>query len=214
MVRPKKDPNVRKNIFLLAAKQLFFSKGYADTSIQDILLAVGEKSESPSVFYYYFRSKEAIYQAVLEQYIGEYVQDIEKAFLDTTLPVQDRFVKAIAVFRRVLLESLKAVEPGTSANNRLFMLDLRDRITYRFALLWETPIKALCGTDCSEAEISRMASFICGGIGEMINRFVFEAPDKQTNFEKLCEDIIRFSARVLDIQIGDLNDYLSDEPAG
>ena len=214
MVRPKKDPSIRKNAFLLAAKQLFFSKGYANTSIQDILHEVGEKSVSPSVFYYYFRSKEDIYQAVLEQYVTDYVQDLEKIFLNVSLPLEIRFRKSLAVFKEVLLESLQAVELNTSSNNRLFMLDLRDRMTYRFALMWKIPIRSLCGVGCPEAEITQLAFFISGGIGEMINRFVFEEPDKQTNFNKLCEDIICFSARVLDIQIGDLNDYFSDEPAG
>ncbi|WP_167955586.1 TetR/AcrR family transcriptional regulator [Anaerosporobacter faecicola] len=77
MARPKKDPTIKQKEFILAAKDLFFSKGYEETAIQDILKAVGNgKALSPSVFYYYFSSKEGLLEAVIQDYMATYLKGI------------------------------------------------------------------------------------------------------------------------------------------
>jgi AcrR family transcriptional regulator len=49
-----------------AAEQLFRTKGYADTSIQDVLDAVGT---SRGAFYHYFRSKSDLLEAVVDRMV-------------------------------------------------------------------------------------------------------------------------------------------------
>lgn len=65
MPRKRQDPTIRRGELIDAASRLFLSKGYAATSVRDILDEVGNRTASPSVFYYYFKSKEEIYQVVL-----------------------------------------------------------------------------------------------------------------------------------------------------
>lgn len=62
MARPvKKQPEQWKTEILDAAKELFFSKGYEETSISDIMeLAGGAKG----MFYRFFQSKEEVMQAL------------------------------------------------------------------------------------------------------------------------------------------------------
>jgi len=77
MARPKKDPNIKRKEFIDQAAVLFFEKGYNDTSIQDILYAVGKDGAlSPSVFYYYFKSKDEIFEAVVQDYMNQYIGQI------------------------------------------------------------------------------------------------------------------------------------------
>ena len=51
MGRKKKDTNSRKKQLVDAATKLFFSKGYTDTSVRDILNETNDRTASPSVFY-------------------------------------------------------------------------------------------------------------------------------------------------------------------
>ncbi|MSS59135.1 TetR/AcrR family transcriptional regulator [Erysipelotrichaceae bacterium Oil+RF-744-GAM-WT-6] len=57
---------MRKEEFIHAAEQLFLEKGYEHVSIRNVLDAVGNKTASPSVFYYYFSSRDVLYHACIE----------------------------------------------------------------------------------------------------------------------------------------------------
>lgn len=59
-------PDTRLRI-ILTAMQLFWEKGYASTSVADILKAAGVNSGS---LYHYFEGKQALLLAVLETYHG------------------------------------------------------------------------------------------------------------------------------------------------
>ena len=47
MGRKKKDTNSRKKQLVDAATKLFFSKGYTDTSVRDILNETNDRTASP-----------------------------------------------------------------------------------------------------------------------------------------------------------------------
>jgi|GEM_PF-1337508 len=85
MARPKKDPAIRQKEFTDAAEELFFEKGYDATSIQDVLKAVGGESLSPSVFYYYFSSKEDLFEATIGDYVSRYIEGIARILNDESL---------------------------------------------------------------------------------------------------------------------------------
>jgi AcrR family transcriptional regulator len=69
---------VRRGTFLDAAQQLIQAKGYAQTSVQDVLDAV---DTSKGAFYHYFDSKGALLNAVIERMV--------EGALDTVQPVLD-----------------------------------------------------------------------------------------------------------------------------
>lgn len=66
MVSPDSGP-AREQI-LDAAEVLFARKGFEPTTIKEIGAAAGQ---NPALLYYYFRSKEELYRAVLRRVIGE-----------------------------------------------------------------------------------------------------------------------------------------------
>lgn len=63
-VRDEEAVAVRRDVFVVAASRLIREVGYEAMSIQDVLTAVGA---SKGAFYYYFDSKTALLQAVIEQ---------------------------------------------------------------------------------------------------------------------------------------------------
>lgn len=68
MTRVSKPPQERKSEILSAALELFLQNGYENTSVSDIVERVGV---AQGLFYYYFRTKEEVYHAAMEQYADE-----------------------------------------------------------------------------------------------------------------------------------------------
>lgn len=67
------DPEIRKQQILDTAMRLFYEKGYENTSLEDI---AGELHVVKSLCYRYFDSKQALFDAVLDEYTEECCRDI------------------------------------------------------------------------------------------------------------------------------------------
>ena len=68
MARIVKDPDVRRGELIANAQQLFYIKGYEKTSISDIVKAVGV---AHGTFYYYFASKTAVLEAIVDEAVNQ-----------------------------------------------------------------------------------------------------------------------------------------------
>ena len=64
-MRTTKKPEERKEEIVQTAKRLFVERGYKRTQIKDIVGAVGV---AQGLFYYYFKSKEDVMEAVAAEY--------------------------------------------------------------------------------------------------------------------------------------------------
>ncbi|HMK46562.1 MAG TPA: TetR/AcrR family transcriptional regulator [Methanocella sp.] len=74
-MRISKDPDVRKRELLRAAEELFRDNSYEKTSVSDIVKKVGV---AQGTFYYYFKSKDDVLNAVIDHYIDMYVAGLER----------------------------------------------------------------------------------------------------------------------------------------
>lgn len=80
MARTVKKPEERRREIVAAAQKLFQEQGYDDTTMQDLMREVGI---SKGAVYHYFRSKDELLDAVVEQSVDDYVQAM-RAVLDET----------------------------------------------------------------------------------------------------------------------------------
>ena len=87
------EPNARQRLLETATK-LFAEKGYAGTSVREIVDRAGV---SKPVLYYYFKSKEGLFYAILEWAVNVQQEIITEIF-STSGTVLDRF---IYFYRRV-----------------------------------------------------------------------------------------------------------------
>jgi AcrR family transcriptional regulator len=74
MPRISKEPLVRMNEILDTAESLFYSKGYEETAVSDIVKAIGV---AQGTFYNYFQSKEAVLEALVQRYLSKVYTKIE-----------------------------------------------------------------------------------------------------------------------------------------
>lgn len=98
-MRIVKDPAERKQEIMDMAAQLFMSKGYEETSVN---LIVEQLGVAKGTFYHYFKSKEELLEAVLENYLSQYAEGIQRAVQSN---VDNAYEKLLLVLRGILLNT-------------------------------------------------------------------------------------------------------------
>ena len=109
MGRKAKDPEIRRMELILAAEKLFKEKGFEDTSVSDITDAVGV---SHGTFFYYFASKNEVLKAVINYYVGQDKELLEKFAFDDSM-------SAMKKIQMILDISLGPQEQSANSENKL-----------------------------------------------------------------------------------------------
>ena len=87
MKKGSKPPEERRKELVAAAARLFSERGYESVSVRDIL---AEVNGAPGMFYYYFKSKQDIYLATMEDYISENLGKKCALMEDTQMSFEER----------------------------------------------------------------------------------------------------------------------------
>lgn len=85
----------RKQDLLNIAYRMFIEKGYENTSVDDIITEAGI---AKGTYYYYFESKEATLEAVIEMMI-EKAENIAKAALMNPVPIPQKLASVVYAFQ-------------------------------------------------------------------------------------------------------------------
>lgn len=102
MPRIVKHPTIRKAELVATAQALFFERGYDRTSVDQIIARAGV---SKGAFYYYFPSKEAVFEAVAERLADITIKQIPDVIGDDTLSAFERLDE---FFKRARLKVAQA----------------------------------------------------------------------------------------------------------
>ena len=94
MTRIVKAPDERRSELIATAQQLFYKEGYEHTSVSSI---VKEIDVAQGTFYYYFDSKQAILEAVVEELVAQSVVLMQATIADQTLDAIAKWNKTIQV---------------------------------------------------------------------------------------------------------------------
>jgi AcrR family transcriptional regulator len=117
---------VRRDAFLDAAQRLIQTKGYEQTSIQDVLDAL---ETSRGAFYHYFDSKLELLEAVVQRFVDAAMAAVQPILDDpnlTALRKLEKLVGGLARFKAGRKELVVAlIEVMNSDGNALFREKLR-----------------------------------------------------------------------------------------
>ena len=91
-MRIVKEAQERKKEILDVAERLFCSKGFDNTSTNDILNEIGI---ARGTLYYHFKSKEDILDAMIERLTNQIVAKAATIALDNSIPVLERLTRTI-----------------------------------------------------------------------------------------------------------------------
>jgi AcrR family transcriptional regulator len=111
----RKNPERRQEL-MMAAQQLFYTKGYENSSINDIIQAVGV---SKGAFYHHFESKTAVLEAIVSQMLDQAVANLRAIIADETLPAIPKWRKMLLLSNSWKIERKAEVLEA----NRLMMMD-------------------------------------------------------------------------------------------
>jgi AcrR family transcriptional regulator len=129
MTRIVKTHNERRSEIIATAQQLFFTKGYESTSVNDIVKAVGV---AKGTFYHYFDSKTAVLEAIVAQMAEQAVANLQTIISDDSLTAISKWQKVVQHSNGWKLERKAEV----IAVNRL--MDMDENILLRHKIRTET----------------------------------------------------------------------------
>ena len=101
MTRIVKAPDERRSELIAYAQKLFYSKGYESTSVRDIVDEVGV---AKGTFYYYFDSKTAVLEAVVDELIAQAQAILQEIVADETLAAIPKWIQAFQVVNNWKIE--------------------------------------------------------------------------------------------------------------
>ncbi len=107
MGRITKEYHVRKNELLDTAQELFFTKGYKQTSIESIIKKIGV---AKGTFYYYFKSKEDLMDKLVKRMANQILSEIKKITERTDLNALVKLNRAYITTRNVKLENIDLIK--------------------------------------------------------------------------------------------------------
>lgn len=125
-----KEGEVRKREILLVARELFITKGYEQTSVNDILKIV---DIAKGTFYYYFSSKEEVLEAIIVDIVEEGARKGKEILKDKSIPLVNRIMFAIMAQASEFEGSDKIKEELHKVENakleQLYLKEMLKRVT-------------------------------------------------------------------------------------
>lgn len=91
-MRIVKEANERRNEILDVAERLFCTRGYDNTSTNDILAEIGI---ARGTLYYHFKSKEDILDGMIDRILSGIIRKAGRIALDESIPVLERLTQTV-----------------------------------------------------------------------------------------------------------------------
>ncbi len=129
-MREVKEAEVRKAEIMEAAKKRFHSKGYLNTTTQDIIDDVGI---SRGLLYYHFKSKEDILFAIVEKHISPLIAVFKSIAKDQTQSAKE---KVNAFLNSTMIQESSAEEEDYSLHEAIQLPEntfMMDRINHKLS---------------------------------------------------------------------------------
>ncbi|MDD4095259.1 MAG: TetR/AcrR family transcriptional regulator [Oscillospiraceae bacterium] len=170
MMRISKSPQERKTEIIEAALALFMENGYEGTSVSMIVSKVGV---AQGLFYYYFKSKEDVFQSAMEYYTDRLVEDVISELL---MPGPRSLAERLGGVSTRLVEMFRNSEgPLTDGMSLHEITDIDMRFSHHISQILIEPVALLLALLCeqSQSELSgkpeALACFIIFGIYGLIH---------------------------------------------
>lgn len=127
MKRIVKDPKERRTEILSAAEELFRNQGYVNTTVDAIIRQVGV---AKGTFYYYFKSKEDILDAIVHQMVDQICEEYKKIANEPKMSAMDKMRQMLRGKNRLLESESELMENLHRPENR----ELHERINVEIIL--------------------------------------------------------------------------------
>jgi AcrR family transcriptional regulator len=138
MIRVVKDPEVRRDELVDAAEELFSDKGYEVTAVSDIVSKVGV---AQGTFYYYFRSKDEILDAIVDRFEEKMRKEVENLTSKSDLDAVEMILRFYGIVVTFGQSQEKLVNYLHEEKNALLHLKMEKKINPIMIPLFERIIQ-------------------------------------------------------------------------
>lgn len=139
MARPvKKQPEQWEHEILSVAQELFSTKGYEETSISDIMNAVGG---AKGMFYRSFKSKEELLNTLVEKWAEQYAEAITLTLCKPNSTFSEKFINILSIIKQMSLKT-EGLENFFTSSNQVMLNKLTEKMTAKLVPLLSDTLKS------------------------------------------------------------------------
>ena len=194
MARITKEYHERKNEILNTAQELFFTKGYKQTSVESIIKKVGV---AKGTFYYYFKSKEDLLDKLVNRMTDKIQIEIKKIVKKTDLDAISKLEKAYSVAGNIKLENIHLIKLMLKILYKKDNLILRHKVyksnvelvVPEFAIIIEQGVKEKLFNTPYPYEAARLFFELGSILGDAMSKLLLELEEKPENMDKMVKEI-------------------------
>ena len=184
----------KEKAIIEAAIKLYATKGFAATSIQEI---VSESGISKGAFYLYFKSKDALLIAILEYYF-DYIQKNLEIYDHENLPPREKFAKQLTALFSTMIEHkefiiMQSREQAIPLNEEVKALMFRKH--YEAQKFYQNSLRAIYG-EMAEPHLWDLAFMLEGFFNSYIRLLLFN--EEGFRISELVEYILRRMDSLID----------------
>ena len=166
----KKLPVKKKQEIVEITKKLVDEKGANNVSIRDIVKSVGM---AQGLFYYYFKSKEEVLTAIIDEYVDLFCLDIENSINNIQNEYdnwKDKITIVIKMLVKLYRENNSPLEQFNNSKNKELYMSMVYKTIDRLALLIESIIVEAVESNFIKIDYPKETSYVLiYGIIDLIN---------------------------------------------
>ncbi len=142
----KKTPEQWYQEILSAAQSLFITKGYEETSVNDIMNSVGG---AKGMFYRSFQSKDELLNVLVDKWAEQYVKEVSFALYDSTSTFVEKFIHIMDTIKQ-MSEKTEGLETFFKESDKFLLRKLTEEMTAKLI----PPLSAALQSSMAEGVLS------------------------------------------------------------
>lgn len=190
-MRTVKEPELRKQELIETALRLFLKKGYEKTSVRDILREV---KGSPGMFYYYFSSKEEIFEEAIQYYVENSTKGLFQIFKKENISFEEKYNQIVNTVIKIF-EDIQSMSYMPS-NSQYF--PLRVKISFKILEKIIKPFSELIGDIKKDKNLDpqKTSIFILYGVYGLLRQEAENIGNRE-KISQLIHYIIEITGKIL-----------------
>ncbi len=201
MGRIVKDPDVRRNEILDVAQQLFYTKGYEQTAVRDIISEIGI---AKGTFYHHYNSKEELLDALLERMLTQSLTILSPIVADDNMPAIEKLHQFFTQAGNFKLENetfLRAIIPVWYQDSNAIMrektkaLSLKKIAPQLSIIIHQGIEEGVFHTDFPD-EMGSVIMQTLQGLSDTLAKFIIKPDGEVTSWENVQRQIKVYDAAI------------------
>lgn len=204
MARIVKDPEIRRTEIIDIAEELFLKSGYNETAVSDIVKRVGV---SQGTFYYYFKSKEDILNAIIERYINDIKVGVKSIATKDDINAIEKIMAFFGFLNYMDIGKEKLIDYFHEDQNLHLHVKFEKNVPPNIIPPFCQMIEQGVQEDLFDTKYPEMAALSIIGTTFAISHWIYDKEDRAGSTKKIMAAIFDLIERILGAEPGIFMEY-------